>query len=434
MARPRQQKLARFLRQKESELGSQRAIAAATGLSPATIHRGIRGCLPTAETYHRLQAAFPGEVPELERTETDRRSEQAKRNLERYGDLAHTPAAKRKAAVGKRRPKPKQSQAMMAYWEAAKQRGIRPKAADRLTEYVQTPAGRVRVSLGQVLRSTPNPIAADLDAWAERTAARLGLTPESVMQIAKPVLRDRGLIREGRLPLEDRHALVDGLIARVVRGPGGRLPRGFWSSAARKVREDEGSEIDGTGLGKWYYEHVRVCDAPAGDVSRRRARQQVRVEREAAERKQRRAAQEAEKARWVTSGEVAFILGVHIETVKRWNEDGRLQSVRTPYGRRLFDRDVVLALRGALKTERCSTIMPSGTRCKGWARPDDSDGRCAAHAKPAAACGTPSGYNAHRDRGERPCDLCKQAAARYQRDRKSRRDAGDSTDRRKRAA
>lgn len=43
-------------------------------------------------------------------------------------------------------------------------------------------------------------------------------------------------------------------------------------------------------------------------------------------------------------GEVAQLLGVTVGTIRRWDKDGRISSVRTPTGHRRFRRDEVLAL------------------------------------------------------------------------------------------
>lgn len=344
--------------------------------------------------------------------------------------------AKRKAALRKRRPKPKQSAAMLAYWDVARSQGIRPVNAEGLTEFVHSTEGRVRVSLGGYLRFTPRPTADDLDLWAKRTALRLGIDERDVRTIARPVLRDRGLVRDGRPPLEERHALVESLIAHSPRGQSGRLPRGFWDTAARKVRESEvvSKITTGNDLRKWYDDHVKVCGAPTGDLSRRRARQQERAERAERKRRLRRATAEADKARWITSAQVAGLLGVDPSTIDKWVGDGRIPVGKLVGRCRRYDREAIVALRGVLVVRPCSATTRAGKPCSGWALTDDPEGRCEAHAKPAAACGTTSGYNAHRDREEAPCDLCKQANTRYHQERRERRAAGDDTDRRKRAA
>lgn len=40
-------------------------------------------------------------------------------------------------------------------------------------------------------------------------------------------------------------------------------------------------------------------------------------------------------------GEAAHILGVHVETVRRWEEAGHITAVRTPTGQRRFRREDV---------------------------------------------------------------------------------------------
>lgn len=45
-------------------------------------------------------------------------------------------------------------------------------------------------------------------------------------------------------------------------------------------------------------------------------------------------------------GEVAKLLGVTVQTVRRWDKDGRLAAVRTPAGHRRYRRDEISALLG----------------------------------------------------------------------------------------
>jgi len=50
-------------------------------------------------------------------------------------------------------------------------------------------------------------------------------------------------------------------------------------------------------------------------------------------------------AEFLTVGEAAALLGVHADTVKRWEKAGRIQVAwRTPTGHRRFRRDDVEAL------------------------------------------------------------------------------------------
>lgn len=45
-------------------------------------------------------------------------------------------------------------------------------------------------------------------------------------------------------------------------------------------------------------------------------------------------------------GEAARILGVSVETIRRWDRDGKILSTRTLGGQRRFRRDVVESLAG----------------------------------------------------------------------------------------
>ena len=49
----------------------------------------------------------------------------------------------------------------------------------------------------------------------------------------------------------------------------------------------------------------------------------------------------------LTTGDVATIFGVTLTTAKRWAEEGRLPSFRTPGGRYRFLREDVEALKAA---------------------------------------------------------------------------------------
>ncbi|QBC87350.1 MerR family transcriptional regulator [Mycobacterium avium] len=40
----------------------------------------------------------------------------------------------------------------------------------------------------------------------------------------------------------------------------------------------------------------------------------------------------------ISPGEAAALLGVHVDTVKRWERDGRISSLRTPLNHRRYRR------------------------------------------------------------------------------------------------
>lgn len=52
----------------------------------------------------------------------------------------------------------------------------------------------------------------------------------------------------------------------------------------------------------------------------------------------------ATRADLLPVGEAAALLGVHVDTLKRWEKAGRITSVRTPTGHRRYDRADVDAL------------------------------------------------------------------------------------------
>jgi molybdopterin-binding protein len=56
--------------------------------------------------------------------------------------------------------------------------------------------------------------------------------------------------------------------------------------------------------------------------------------------------------------EAAELLGVSVDTVRRWSDDGRLETVRSPGGHRLVDG---ASLAGVL-VERARTVEPGGMR------------------------------------------------------------------------
>lgn len=46
----------------------------------------------------------------------------------------------------------------------------------------------------------------------------------------------------------------------------------------------------------------------------------------------------------ISVGEAATIAGVHTDTIKRWENQGRIRSFRTPSGHRRYNRGDVMAL------------------------------------------------------------------------------------------
>lgn len=46
-------------------------------------------------------------------------------------------------------------------------------------------------------------------------------------------------------------------------------------------------------------------------------------------------------------GEAASLLGIAVETLRRWERDGRIEAIRTPRGHRRFRRSDVEALLAA---------------------------------------------------------------------------------------
>lgn len=47
---------------------------------------------------------------------------------------------------------------------------------------------------------------------------------------------------------------------------------------------------------------------------------------------------------WLTISEAAEIVGVHVDTLRRWDAAGRIPAARTPTGHRRFRRSDVEAL------------------------------------------------------------------------------------------
>ena len=52
----------------------------------------------------------------------------------------------------------------------------------------------------------------------------------------------------------------------------------------------------------------------------------------------------ASNAELLSVGESAALIGVHVDTLKRWEQDGRITALRTPSGHRRFRRSDVEAL------------------------------------------------------------------------------------------
>lgn len=426
----KQQGLARVLRALAVELGSQAEVARLAGVSRPSICRISRGAVPTAGTLERLRAAFGDRIPEIT-TETARRSEQAYLLLAAHGHKARSASARAKQAEKQRgKARPAQSAAMVRYY--ARSGSTRPEG-NALIQFVRSVEGRALISLGKFLRATPKPSQGQLDDWARRTANRLGLSMSEIELVWRATLQDRGLKkRRGRDPLDKRRDLVEGVMTTWPRTPSGRLVAGFWPRAARRVREEEARAISADDLRTWYRDHIKAAARPSPHLQRRRVRTQIRAEEYAAELAESHAAKHEADLALLTVGEVAYMLRVNKSTVQRWEREGRLKTEGA--GRRRFVRVAIVAEKARLSPKHCSAHRADGTPCKAWALPSDPDGRCKAHARTSAQCGTTSGYNAHRDRGEQPCDLCKAAAAHYQRERAARRAAGDITDRRSRAA
>lgn len=57
-------------------------------------------------------------------------------------------------------------------------------------------------------------------------------------------------------------------------------------------------------------------------------------------------AQSSQASDLLPIGEAARILGVSVETMRRWDREGKIPSVRTLGGQRRFRRDVVEGLAG----------------------------------------------------------------------------------------
>ena len=53
---------------------------------------------------------------------------------------------------------------------------------------------------------------------------------------------------------------------------------------------------------------------------------------------------DAEASELLTIGEAARMLGVSVDTIRRWERDGKITGTRTLGGQRRFRRDIVEAL------------------------------------------------------------------------------------------
>jgi len=61
----------------------------------------------------------------------------------------------------------------------------------------------------------------------------------------------------------------------------------------------------------------------------------------------------------LTTSEVAYLLNVHINTVRRWSNQGILKAYRVgPRGDRRFYRDDITAFLGGLKTDQQAQKPP----------------------------------------------------------------------------
>jgi hypothetical protein len=82
---------------------------------------------------------------------------------------------------------------------------------------------------------------------------------------------------------------------------------------------------------------------------------------------------------WLTTGDVAKTLGVHVQTVRRWVRRGRLQSRRNPANWSLFHPDDVAAMVLPAQQPRVSQVWDRGCSEDGCTGSHHAHGRCKAH-------------------------------------------------------
>ena len=324
---------ARFVDRKNRSLRvTHNAFARMIGVSPATLTRWRQGkSVPILDAYERLRTLFGDEVPVLNETGTDRRRKQAPKNLM---SLNSAPAelrkerARRGGVAGRGGRKSKRAAALREEYES----GSRARPSATHAPDATTPQGRARVSLGKYLRGNPFPSPDVLRGWAVDVSSRIGLSEEAVMATWRPKLRSWGLIKEGRPTKETRHVLVEQLRADPKWAlADGSVKSGFWRVAARAVRKEEGSNIEGDSLRVWWNQHAEHC-----------VRSQL--SRGIAEGIARRSREHHDGVARVTSGrvrgvpttmgpgDVASALGVSRATVRRLTLDGTLTPTETSPG------------------------------------------------------------------------------------------------------
>jgi hypothetical protein len=150
---------------------------------------------------------------------------------------------------------------------AMRQSPAHARAHAQLVAAKRTPRGRAVSMLSRYLQDHPSPSRKQLRELAKHAAAKLGMSAAGVWGEWQTVLQKRGLVSKGGPTAnETRHQLIDELMNGWPRTAAGRLRKGFWEEAARRVATAEGREWSGPELQEWYRRHTREpgrCEARA---------------------------------------------------------------------------------------------------------------------------------------------------------------------------
>jgi transcriptional regulator with XRE-family HTH domain len=265
------------------DLLTQSTFAERVGVSPRAVGNWRRGSAPTDHSLDLVRAVYGDKVPDVV-TATELSRDRARANVPLMRAARRSPRARHDQQG---RKVPALSAALKARIARAKEEGQPWPPIDtrtNLTAFVGTPRGRARLRLGKRLKMCPTPDRAELNRWARDVADALGVSAEEVMAMWRPVLRDRGLLKAGRRPNNDRHARLAPRVA-SARLPSGNLPRGFWEEAVRDVNDAEKPTsptklaqwraLSSEDLRTWWRRYEKSCTTCTGLTAKVTAKQAV---------------------------------------------------------------------------------------------------------------------------------------------------------------
>lgn len=246
---------------------SLKAFARTAGVHPGTLRAWManEGSTTSGDTLAACAAVLGISAADAVReaggtTAEERRREVGRANYRRVGPAlraaAGSPTTREKLAAA-HRGRPKTPEHIASIRAANKRSPNAEVARARLVAWHASLEGRVVRQLWPLLRNHPSPSPEQLQEQGARAAGRLLLPVPVVLAFWRPYLERRGLRpRVGRPPKVDRERRVAALMGPWPRKKNGALADGFWADAARRVSQDEGDEIDGPALKRWWTNRV----------------------------------------------------------------------------------------------------------------------------------------------------------------------------------